>query len=104
MHTRTCGKQIIPHQEPNSNEHSTNEGDFPWNAAIYHVSNDTLAFMCVGSLVQSNIVLTAARCVFEKNRQVLAQVQVRLGKYNLNDLECNIQTFWVSFAYQKKKT
>lgn len=93
---RTCGKRLIQHQERNSNGHSTIEQNWPWIAVIYH---DNSTFKCAGTLIQSSIVLTAARCVFEENHKIMAhRVKVQLGKYNLDDSGSNIQEFQVIYS------
>lgn len=38
-------------------------GDWPWHLAIYSVNGDTHIYICGGTLVSQNFVITAAHCV-----------------------------------------
>lgn len=94
-YSRSCGKRAIQ----NSSHHS-NEVVWPWNAAIYHLSNKARTNRCTGTLIHSSIVLTAARCVFRNNNKISARrVRVQLGKNNLKDYGSNVQDFQVIDFY-----
>lgn len=43
------------------------KGQFPWLAAYYHNGVDNNGFICGGTLISSQSVITAAHCIHEKN-------------------------------------
>lgn len=79
----------------------TRPGDWPWAAAIYHVSANTArssSYVCGGTVLSSNIILTAAHCVYEEGRQIVARrIRVQLGKHNLLRSDSHTQEFQVIF-------
>lgn len=93
----TCGKRLVHHNALVVNGFSTKEGDWPWHAAIFHLSSDNFKYKCGGTLLNSNTILTAAHCVFENNRQIISErVTVQLGTHNLQVFGTNTQYFGVS--------
>ncbi|XP_017462128.1 PREDICTED: serine protease gd [Rhagoletis zephyria] len=59
-------------------------GQFPWLAAVYRKQSSGLRFLCGGSLVSSNTVITAAHC-FKLKSLSASQVVVYLGRHNLEN-------------------
>lgn len=59
-------------------------GQFPWLTAIYRKQSSGLRFLCGGSLVSSNTVITAAHC-FKLKSIGASQVVVYLGRHNLEN-------------------
>ncbi|XP_067616725.1 serine protease gd-like [Eurosta solidaginis] len=59
-------------------------GQFPWLAAIYRKQSSGLRFLCGGSLVSANTVITAAHC-FKLKSLKASQVVVYLGRHNLEN-------------------
>jgi hypothetical protein len=60
--------------------------EFPWLAAHFHQSR---SFICGGSLVSNNLIVTAAHCILDKgSTQPLnpSESTYYIGKYKLNDL------------------
>lgn len=72
---------------------------WPWHAAIYHKENGDFAYKCGGTLISSNLILTAAHCVMISREKVL----VSLGRLNvsLNANETSSQSFNVIFYYNR---
>lgn len=77
----------------------TRDGDWPWTAAIYHISDDiarTSSYKCGGTILNSNTILTAAHCLYENGENIVARrVLVHLGKYNLLEFGLNTQELQV---------
>lgn len=78
---------------------------WPWHAAIYHVEKEEAAtsepkiehYKCGGTLINSNLILTAAHCVCNNNQQIDPEsVKVWLGKLNLSVNESESQSFKVN--------
>ncbi|XP_053946913.1 serine protease gd-like [Anastrepha ludens] len=59
-------------------------GQLPWLAAVYRKQSSGLRFLCGGSLVSSNTVITAAHC-FKLKSLSASQVVVYLGRHNLEN-------------------
>uniref|UniRef100_W8CEB5 Serine protease gd n=1 Tax=Ceratitis capitata TaxID=7213 RepID=W8CEB5_CERCA len=59
-------------------------GQFPWLAAVYRKQSSGLRFLCGGSLVSSNTVITAAHC-FKLKSIGASQIVVYLGRHNLEN-------------------
>jgi len=69
-----------------NSDSSTEYGEFPWHCAILTVdahNEDDINYVCGGTLIHSNIVLTAAHCVSDLGHRRLL---VDCGDYNLNNL------------------
>lgn len=91
-----CGKRLIRHQEHETNEQSTREGDWPWNAAIYRLSFDVMTFKCQGTLIHPSVVLTSATCVYENGEKIVARAtQIRFGKFHFDENGSNEQQIQV---------
>lgn len=73
------------------------EGQWPWHAAIYSVTKQQGAeYICGGTLVGSNTVLTAAHCVSKYNVPMDPEnVEIKLGKVDLSLNESRSQHFTV---------
>ncbi|XP_044740743.1 serine protease Hayan-like [Chrysoperla carnea] len=64
----------------------TPEGKYPWHAALYRSAGIDLSYICGGSLVSMNFVVTAAHCVTKKDSNVRVNHQflmIYLGKHQL---------------------
>ncbi|KAG8040251.1 hypothetical protein G9C98_000821, partial [Cotesia typhae] len=62
-------------------------GQWPWLAAIY-VTNSTFEFHCSGTLISNRHILTAAHCIYYKDRKLSPNLLVvSLGRYRLDDWE-----------------
>lgn len=66
--------------------------DWPWIAAIYHLSYDMFTFKCTGALIHSSIIMTPATCVFEDGQKVVPRrIRIELGKSNNGGDGDNVQ-------------
>lgn len=73
----------MQHQELIQNGFPTKEGDWPWHSAIFHITGTTRDYKCGGTLIDPRTVLTAAHCLYDIGRPIVAErVIVQLGKYN----------------------
>ncbi|XP_039747712.1 chymotrypsin-C-like [Pararge aegeria] len=82
--TGVCGKRAIDHSELIVNGAATKPGDWPWHAAIYRLDGSTMKYICGGTLISKNYVLTAAHCVSYRGAKYRKEIfSVVLGKYKL---------------------
>lgn len=96
---QTCGKRFVHHNALITNGFLSNEGDWPWHAALYHVSHLTISYKCGGTLLTTNTILTAAHCVFENYIPISPdRVLVYLGRHNLKVSGTNSQTSQVIYV------
>lgn len=54
-------------------------GEFPWMAALSYQKDVGSEYLCGGSLIDPNVILTAAHCV---NGKEVASLRVRLGEWD----------------------
>ncbi|KAF5283199.1 hypothetical protein FQA39_LY17391 [Lamprigera yunnana] len=62
------------------------EGEYPWHAAVYHVKDFKMTYICGGSLITHNFIITVAHCVTKaKTVETFLPVNIVtfLGKYYL---------------------
>lgn len=79
-----CGKRLLSHNALITRGHETNEGDWPWHAAIFHLVNFDPKYVCGGTVIASNSVLTAAHCLHESGRRIISDmILVELGTHKL---------------------
>ncbi|XP_052744443.1 chymotrypsin-C isoform X2 [Bicyclus anynana] len=79
-----CGRRKVTHTELIVNGAFTKPGDWPWHVALYKIDRSTIKYICGGTLITKNDVLTAAHCVTSRGTPVLPDtLSVVLGKYNL---------------------
>lgn len=82
--SRQCG-QRTDLSENFDQEIETNRFEFPWNLALFSVTKilgkRRKEFLCGGTLIHDDMVITAARCVHQKNR---ATLMVELGRWDLD--------------------
>ncbi|XP_037037432.1 uncharacterized protein LOC119075146 [Bradysia coprophila] len=87
-----CGIRVHSDQQSVDNGHATatmgDEEHWPWVAAIYRTDSDGLTFKCAGTLINSSLVLTSARCMFDTDAQIAPRtIEVHLGQMNLGMTE-----------------
>ncbi|CAH1401240.1 unnamed protein product [Nezara viridula] len=64
---------------------SSKANEFPWHVALYRMDNSSkYEYICGGSIIDTNVVLTAAHCVFDEAEQDLdySRMVVATGKHN----------------------
>ncbi|XP_052890973.1 transmembrane protease serine 9-like [Anopheles moucheti] len=80
-----CGQRTNV-SERTDQESGTNRFEFPWSVTLFGEvkfgGRRKKQFLCGGILIDDYTVVTAARCVHQKNRTVL---RVELGRWDLND-------------------
>lgn len=83
--TVACGRRLVNHEALIVNGYKSKEGDWPWHASILHIEiNQNIQYKCGGTLLNSNSILTAAHCVYENGRPIVAdRVLVQLGRHNI---------------------
>ncbi|XP_031634257.1 serine protease Hayan-like [Contarinia nasturtii] len=59
----------------------TEDGEFPWMAALFYLDGNKLVYRCGGSIISNQFVLTAAHCV----RKIGIPRKVRVGSASLLD-------------------
>ncbi|XP_039433650.1 polyserase-2-like [Culex pipiens pallens] len=79
-----CGVRQLTHLGYIAHGYDAVEGDWPWHAGIFmNVPSGPQRYICGGSIISENFVITAAHCTVP-NRNILAadDVSVRLGLHN----------------------
>lgn len=95
----TCGKRFFHQNALITNGILSNEGDWPWHAALYHISHVDFSYKCGGTLFTTNSILTAAHCVYESNEPIEPdRVLIYLGRLNLRVAGPNSQTLQVIYV------
>lgn len=95
-----CGQRLIEPSELMVNTFPTNH--WPWHAAIYHRGNKSVPVINQfgGTVIKSNLILTAAHCVCEHNEPLDAsEILVSLGRSNLGADDSSSQNFEVNFDF-----
>lgn len=83
METPHCGKRKLSSESREGSR--TKDGDWPWHSEIWFLQEGLRSYVCGGTLISANSVLTAAHCLYDLGRPIpLQQVGVSLGKRNLD--------------------
>lgn len=80
----TCGQRQLTHLGYIANGYAAIEGDWPWHAGLFmNVANRLPEYICGGTIISENFVITAAHCTVP-NRILLAanDLVVKLGLHN----------------------
>lgn len=95
----SCGKRTVHSIGLINYGVESNEKDWPWHASIYRSSGLTTSYICGGTVINSNSILTAAHCVFENGSPIVPErVLVYLGRNNLETIGTNTQNFKVIYT------
>uniref|UniRef100_A0A182Q8F5 Peptidase S1 domain-containing protein n=1 Tax=Anopheles farauti TaxID=69004 RepID=A0A182Q8F5_9DIPT len=80
---QTCGKRkavsfLITHG------YDAKEGFWPWHAALFHASGRQLNYLCGGTIIDQNMILTTATCMnlFKGKRALVHVGLTRIGQAN----------------------
>ncbi|XP_035781322.1 prostasin-like [Anopheles albimanus] len=61
------------------------EGHWPWHTAIYHREGNEFSYVCGGSIIDRNTILTAAHCVMTDHGPIeLDRLSVQVGRNRLS--------------------
>ncbi|XP_053688220.1 serine protease 53 [Sabethes cyaneus] len=78
-----CGQRQITFQGYILGGNEASEGDWPWHAAIYQKLQNGEKYLCGGTIISENFVLTAAHCTFPHRLELPADnFLVKLGLHN----------------------
>ncbi|CAG9578097.1 unnamed protein product [Danaus chrysippus] len=81
---QNCGRRQVRGTQLMVNGANTKPGDWPWHVAIYKRQKNIIKYICGGTLVSKNFVLTAAHYASVRGSALLPDViSVVLGKYHL---------------------
>jgi len=81
-----CGRTTIKAEKLIFNGTIAKYGEAPWNVGIYRMQNNTYDMICGGTLISSNLIVSAAHCFWEKgitDRKIKnnGMYKVAVGKY-----------------------
>ncbi|CAH1118358.1 unnamed protein product [Phaedon cochleariae] len=82
----TCGTVIKQPRPLITYGQVTQEGEFPWHAALYHARGIDLSYICGGTLISRYHIVTVAHCVTRRSVQSTlnpSSLVVYLGKFYL---------------------
>ncbi|XP_053683648.1 transmembrane protease serine 9-like, partial [Sabethes cyaneus] len=84
-----CGIPKIGGNELITNGQDTAPGDWPWHAAIFHRKGRSTDYVCGGTVISEEFIVTAAHCVMNAAngfRLARNRVFVRLGIHDLDSV------------------
>ena len=88
-----CGKSLFADGSRIVGGTDASQGQFPWNCQIWakKKSNSNFEFICGGTLINEEVIITAAHCIQHKN---LKRYLVKLGsRFIKNDGQDSVQAF-----------
>ncbi|KAF5288695.1 hypothetical protein FQR65_LT11960 [Abscondita terminalis] len=94
----TCGTVKIEVRPLITYGQSTSDGEWPWHAALYRYKGANMQYLCGGSLISKNHVLTAAHCVTKSKTNLTVNQElllIYLGKHNLYKQDSTVQNMGV---------
>lgn len=85
---QNCGQRQISNtvKQLQSFSFKTIPGEFPWHVAIYRkIDFGTEKYICGGTLINKNTIITAAHCIIVNDAVISADlIHVELGKYEID--------------------
>lgn len=96
--TTTCGQRFPEHKQRLPRMVNAFEAKrWPWHAAVYHRNEQSVpSYQCGGTVISSNLILTAGHCVSRYSAPMqTTKVIVLLGRLNLEVNESSSQSFEV---------
>lgn len=95
-----CGRRSLQQTPLITNGLTSKKGDWPWHAGIFHTGlRLDVTYKCGGTVLNSNLILTAAHCVYENDRLIINErISVNLGTNSLIP-EGDVQRFEVNVVY-----
>ncbi|KAM3956366.1 chymotrypsin-C-like [Aphomia sociella] len=102
--TGSCGRRKVTHTALIVNGQPTKPGDWPWHGAIYRLERSNVKYICGGTLLSKNFVLTAAHCTTINGVAVLPEIlSIIFGKYNLigGDIATQEREIFQNIVYEE---
>uniref|UniRef100_A0A182N6R8 Peptidase S1 domain-containing protein n=1 Tax=Anopheles dirus TaxID=7168 RepID=A0A182N6R8_9DIPT len=87
-----CGERKVKTVYLVQHGSETKEGHWPWHTAIYHLEGKTFNYVCGGSIVDRNTILTAAHCLYTSRGLIkVDQLSVQVGRNQLSEASAQSQ-------------
>ncbi|XP_053671757.1 transmembrane protease serine 9-like [Anopheles nili] len=87
-----CGERKIKTVYLVQHGTETKEGFWPWHTAIYHREGAEYNYVCGGSIIDHNTILTAAHCLYgSRGLMKVDQLSVQLGRNQLSEASAHSQ-------------
>uniref|UniRef100_A0A182QKT5 Peptidase S1 domain-containing protein n=1 Tax=Anopheles farauti TaxID=69004 RepID=A0A182QKT5_9DIPT len=91
--SQSCGKRKNP-QYMIHNANESKDGSWPWHAVLYHKTSLSMSYVCGGTILDQNSVLTAAHClVVPEGKIALERLVVQVGRNRLGTSDTRVQEF-----------
>uniref|UniRef100_A0A182PBY2 Peptidase S1 domain-containing protein n=1 Tax=Anopheles epiroticus TaxID=199890 RepID=A0A182PBY2_9DIPT len=87
-----CGERKVKTVNLVQHGTETKEGHWPWHTAIYHREQTKFEYVCGGSIIDRNTILTAAHCMYTtRGRIKVDQLSVQVGRNQLSEASARSQ-------------
>uniref|UniRef100_A0A182N984 Peptidase S1 domain-containing protein n=1 Tax=Anopheles dirus TaxID=7168 RepID=A0A182N984_9DIPT len=78
-----CGKRQVASFLIHNGDKSQ-DGYWPWHAVLYHKTQESRSYVCGGSIIDQNTILTAAHCLMTDGKQIsMERLTVQVGRNRL---------------------
>ncbi|EDS41620.1 coagulation factor X [Culex quinquefasciatus] len=92
-----CGERKINKRSLIVNGVRSYAGEWPWHVAIYEIEGRSKRYICGGTLISDQFVMTAAHCLVDENRQQrTGTIVVQLGQDDLFESSVHMREVRVS--------
>ncbi|XP_053687782.1 transmembrane protease serine 9-like isoform X2 [Sabethes cyaneus] len=92
-----CGERKINKQHLIVNGVRSYSGEWPWHVAVYEVDGRQKRYICGGTLISDQFVMTAAHCILDDTlKQRSGVIVVQLGQNDLFESSANMREVRVS--------
>ncbi|XP_050071933.1 transmembrane protease serine 9-like [Anopheles maculipalpis] len=91
-HPLECGERKVKTVYLVQHGSETKEGHWPWHTALYHWEKNAFEYVCGGSIIDRNTILTAAHCLYTTRGQIkLDKLSVQVGRNQLSEASTRSQ-------------